>query len=146
MEFEFKMEIDRNVHKRVSLCLADFDPALFDRGQGSIPRMGDQACFSYPSRDLDKSDLSNLLLFVTPGVETRADLPDALPTSDWIHAAVQVRADGETSLVINRERVATSKVLLPTTPLHQWNLIVDGDAVGTRLFIRSLNIWPEVRY
>ena len=63
---------------------------------------------------------------MSPGVETRVNLPDALPTSGWTHMAIQIRADGEPSLVVNRERVATSPVLLETTPLQQWNIRPGG--------------------
>lgn len=74
------------------------------------------------------------------------NLPDALPTSGWTHVAIQARPDGESSLVINRKRVVASLILLPTTPSHQWTLVVEGDAVGTEVLVRNLNIRREVRY
>jgi hypothetical protein len=146
VELEFRMEIDRDVHQRLSLSIRDFDPDDLDRQKGTFPRGEIAARVAYPARDLKKLDLSELSLLVSPSVETRVRIPDALPTGDWTHVALQIRADGESSMVVNRQRVATSPVLLNTTPAHQWNLVLEGDAVGTRLFIRNLNIWPEVRY
>jgi hypothetical protein len=146
VEFEFRMEMNRNVHQRFSLSVWDFDPTDFDRGEGRVLGGGASARVAYPSRDLEKHDPSDIRLMVSPGVETRVNLPEALPSSGWTHLAIQVRADGEVSLVVNRERVGTSPVLLNTVPIHRWNLVLEGDAVGTRLFFRNLNIWPEVRY
>jgi hypothetical protein len=145
-EYEFKMELNRDVHQSVSLCLRDMDPDRFDRANGISVQSGETVCFRYPARELEKLDPSEAVLFLTPGVETRVKLPDALPTSEWTHVAIQVRADGESSLVVNHERVATSPILLPTIPRYQWTLIVEGDAVGTEVLVRNLNIWHEVRY
>ncbi len=145
-ELEFKLEINRDVHQNLNLCLRDTDLAAFDRGNGVIQYDADLLCFLYPSRELDKRDPSDISFRVAPGGEIRVNLPDALPTSGWTHVAIQVRPDGEPSLVINRERVATSPILLPTTPSHQWTVVVEGDAVGTEVLVRNLNIWREVRY
>ena len=145
-EYEFKMEVNRDVHQHVHLCLRDVDPARFDRVSGRSEWNGESLCFHYPAREFEKRDPSESALFLTPGVETRVRLPDALPTSEWTHVAIQVRADGESSLVVNHERVATSPILLPTIPGHQWAIVIYGAAVGTEVLVRNLNIWREIRY
>jgi len=146
VEYEFKMELNRDVHQHVTLCLRDTDPARIDRGRGAYEGLGEAICFLYPSREFDRMDPSEATLQATPGVETRVKLPGALPTSEWTHVAIQVRADGEASLVVNHERVATSPVLLHTSPRYQWTVSIDGDAMGTELLVKNLNIWLEVRY
>jgi hypothetical protein len=146
VEFEFRMALTEDVHQNVSLCLRDTSPLEFDPGSGTHRPTGEIVCLLYPSREFEKLNPSEVSLRTTPGVETRARIPEALPTQGWTHIALQVRPDGETSLVVDRERVATSPVLLTTQPKYQWTLLVDGDAVGTELFIRDLNIWREIRY
>jgi hypothetical protein len=146
IEYEFKMELTRDVHQNVSLCLRDLDPARIDAEKGLYSEVGEVLCFMYPSREFRKLDPSDISFRVTPGVETRVRVPTALPTAGWTHIAIQVRADGGCSLVVNRQRVATSPILLPTNPRVQWTVAVDGDAVGTELLVRNLNIWREVRY
>lgn len=81
-------------------------------------------------------DPSEVSLSVLQGAGKRVRVPDALPTSDRAHLAIQVRADGECTLVVNRERVATSLILLPTIPREQWTLVIEGDAVGTEIFVK----------
>ncbi len=146
VELEFKMRVDRDVHQNLGLCLSDSDPRDLHLESGAIPGTGEVLCARYPAREFEKMDLSELYLQITPGVESRVRVPEALPTTGWTHLAIQVRADGECSLVVNRERVATSPILLPITPMNRWTVIVEGDAVETEVFIRDLNIWREVRY
>jgi hypothetical protein len=146
IEIEFRMEVTRDVHQNLNLCLRDSNPAQFDLGTGAYREQGEMLCARYPSREFEKIDLSELSFSVTPGVESRVRVPDALPTSGWTHLAIQVRPDGECSLVVNRERVVTSPILLPTTPVNQWTMVIEGDAIGTEVFVRDLTIWKEVRY
>jgi hypothetical protein len=146
VEYEFKMELNRDVHQNISLCVRALDLERFDPTTGVFPAGGETLCFAYPSREFQKMDPSEVSLLATPGVETRVPLPDVLPTSGWTHVALQIMADGECSLVINRERVATSPRRIHTGSRFPWTVVVDGDAVGTEVYVRNLNIWREVRY
>jgi len=146
VEYEFKMEVDRDVHQNVSLCLRDTDPFTIDREQGTYGPTGEVVCFLYPSREMEKMDLSEVRLYVTPGSETLVGVPEDLPSAEWTHVAIQIRADGEPSLVINGQRVATSPIRIEMEPRFQWSVVIDGDAVGTDLLIRNLSVWREVRY
>jgi len=146
VEYEFKMEVNRDVHQNVSLCLRDTDPFRLDRRQGTYGPSGEVVCFLYPSREFEKMDLSEVRLYVTPGAEDLVRLPGDLPSTEWTHVAIQVRADGEPSLVINRRRVATSPIRIEMQPRFQWSVVIDGDAVGTDLLVRNLSVWREVRY
>ncbi|MBT8396744.1 MAG: AAA family ATPase [Gemmatimonadetes bacterium] len=146
VEYEFKMELTADVHQNVRLCLRDLDRESINVEVGTLGEAGEIICFLYPSREFGKLDPAEAYLRITPGVETLARVPEDLPTSDWTHVAIQVRADGECSLVINRKRVATSPILVPTRPHAHWTVSIDGDAVDTEVFIRNLNIWREVRY
>jgi hypothetical protein len=103
-------------------------------------------CFLYPAREFEKMNPSQVRLYVTPGSENLVEVPEALPTPGWTHVAIQVRADGEPSLVINRQRVATAPIRIRTTPRYQWSAVIDGDAVGTQPMVRNFGVWREVRY
>jgi hypothetical protein len=60
--------------------------------------------------------------------------------------ALQVRADGEATLVLDGQRVATNPVLLQTQPGQEWTLVLQGDAVMSEIFVRNLAVWPGERY
>jgi DNA-binding SARP family transcriptional activator len=146
VEFEFKMEVNREVHQNVSLCLRDTDPQRVDVAQGLFGPGEEVVCFLYPAREFEKMNPSQVRLYVTPGSENLVEVPEALPTPGWTHVAIQVRADGEPSLVINRQRVATAPIRIRTTPRYQWSAVIDGDAVGTQPMVRNFGVWREVRY
>ena len=146
IEMEFKMDLNRDVHQNLSMCLKDVDMERIVEGVGTTWGEGEEVCFFYPAREMAKLNPSEVSLQMTPGFEARDEVPASLPSSGWTHVALQIRADGEPSLVINRERVLTSPILLPTVPRGQWTIKLRGDAVGTELFVRNLNIWQEVRY
>ena len=146
VEYEFKMEVDRDVHQNISLCLRDTDPKRIDRKQGTYGPSGEVVCFLYPSREFEKMDLSEVRLYVTPGAEILPEVPGDLPSTEWTHVAIQIRADGEPTLVINRRKVATSPIRIEMEPRFQWSVVIDGDAVGTDLLVRNFSIWREVRY
>jgi len=146
VEFEFRMELTEDVHQNIGLCLRDVDPDAFDLESGSHLGSGESLCFLYPAREHEKMDPSDVSFIVSPGVEKRAHLPEALPSSDWTHVAIQVRLDGESNLVVNRERVTTSPILLSTDPTFQWTVTIDADAVGTEVLVRNFNIWRGIRY
>lgn len=146
IELDFRIEISEDVHQHLQLCLKDADPEKVHRDSGTLPDQGENLCFIYPSREHQKMDPSQVSMEVTPSVENRVRLPEDLPTSGWTHAALQVRPDGEASLVINRQRVATSPIRLSTVPHTRWTVVLDGDAVGTDVFVRDFAIWREVRY
>ena len=146
IEVEFQMELTRDVHQNVGLCLQDQDFDNEEIGTGALWGAGEEICIRYPSREMEKLDPTEVSLLVTPGVEILAQAPESLPPKRWTHLAIQVRPDGECSLVVDRERVGTCPIRIPTTPVAQWTVKLDGDAVGTDLYVRSLNIWTEVRY
>ena len=146
VELEFQMELTGVLHQNLRLCLHDYDFTRLDLELGVFLGQGDSLCLGYPAREMAKLDRSELSLMVSPGVETRARVPESLPTSGWTHVAIQVRADGECSLVVNRERVATCPIHLRTDALHRWTVKLSGDAVGTEVYVRNLNIWRNVRY
>jgi len=146
VEMEFRLRPTRNVFQKIALCLADADPGSVDAtvGQAAIRRRA--ACFVYPAEILARFDPRNVALGVSPGYLTVVDVPEVLPTDDWVHVALQVRADGDVSLYLDHAFVARSPVRLPTEPLSQWVVFLDGEAVGTEVLVRNLAVWPEPRY
>jgi len=146
VEVEFRMDMTRNVHQNFRLCLADLHLEEVQADSFYFPRVRQQACFAFPFREHEKMDPAEASLMVGGTAEERVRLPDALPPGGWTHVAVQVRADGQVALVVNRNVVAVSPLKLRMHPYERWTVSLEGDAVGTDLFARNLAIWPEVRY
>ena len=140
------MAPSRDVHQNFHLCLADLDREAMDRDLGRFPRVYQEACFHYPSREFEKMDPAEASFLVGDGAEERVRLPGVLPPMDWTHVAIQVRADGQVGLVVDRKVVAVSPLRLRIRPDRSWTVTVQGDAVGTDLLARNLTIWRELRY
>ena len=81
-----------------------------------------------------------------PGRTRTLRIPGILPSEDWVHMALQVRADGEASLVLDRQPVGSSPATLRMDDAGPWFLLIQGDAVGTEIYVRNLAIWPGERY
>jgi len=146
VEMEFRMNLNRDVHQWIALCLADVDLAEIPLEAGNLTETGEQACFMFPSREYEKMNPAEAALTVIPGTENRIRLPHLLPPSNWTHVALQLRADGQVTLVVDRQPVATNPIHIHTQPKHQWTVLVEGSAVGTEIFVRNLNIWRGIRY
>lgn len=108
--------------------------------------VGQDICFRYPAREFEKLDPTEISLRLQPGVESFFHLPETPSGRDWIHAGIQVRADGEVSLIINREKVAVSPIRIRTQPKAWWVLFLGAKAVETEVQVRNLTIWREPRY
>jgi hypothetical protein len=146
VEWELKLEPTREVHQNFQLCLRDFaadDEAL----ELAVFRAVNQAvCFLYPAREFEKLDWAEGTMTLGLGAETLIRSQELLPPRDWVHMALQVRADGQLSFVLNRRVVAISSVHMRAQALHVWRLTLGGDAVDSEVFLRNLSIWPETRY
>ena len=145
VEFEFKLAVTEPVHQNLGLCLRDIDWGKSDLESGALYTTG-EACIAYPAQEHAKMDPSEVAVVVAPGRELHVEVPDVLPSDDWVHMALQIRADGETSLVVNRQPVGVNPVDLQTDPRLEWHVILFGTVVGTELYMRNLTVWPGERY
>ncbi len=145
VELEFRLHLTRTVHQSVYLCLKDIDPDLYrvEEHAGSLSR--EDVCFRYPRDEFQKLDPREGSFLIRSGLERPVRVPDVFPPEEWTHVAIQVRADGEVSLVVDREVVARSAVRIDTDPDNQWALMITGNAVEARPMIRNLTIWRELR-
>ena len=146
IEFEFRIELTRDVHQSIELCLRDTDLPESEMDAEALYAVGQNICFRYPAREFEKLDPTEFSLKLQPGVESLFHLPETPSGHDWIHAGIQLRADGEVSLVVNREKVAVSPIRIRTQPRAEWVLVLGGKAVETELQLRNLTIWREPRY
>ncbi len=145
VEMEFRFELTRSVHQNFGFCLRDVDLEQSDLAAGTTAIRA-QACVHYPARDLQKFDPSEVSISTTPGLVRDVRVPEVLPTGDWIHIALQVRVDGVATIVLNRERIASAPVTLQNLETGKFHLVIQGDAVGTEVFVRNLTVWPGERY
>jgi hypothetical protein len=145
VEMEFRISLTRDVHQNFGFCIQDVDHGK-SRLETGVLAYESGACVHYPAEEFQKMDPSQLSLITSPGPLKMVRVPDALPSDDWVHIALQVRADGDVSLVVDRERIASAPVTLQALPGKDWYLVVQGDAVGTELYVRNLSIWPGERY
>ena len=69
-----------------------------------------------------------------------------LRLTDWVHLALQVRADGATSIFLNRELVHEAAERMDVDGGRLWRIDVSGASVDTELRIRNLSLWRGERY
>ena len=146
IEMEFLLKPNRNVFQRFNICLADLDVGAAAASVEFMSNWNRAACVQYPAQILARFDPRQAALQVVPGLRIVVDAPQVFPTDEWVHAAIQIRADGEVSLYLNHRLAAVSPVKLLTEPTNQWVVVLDGEAVGTELLVRNLAVWPEPRY
>ncbi|MGD2123481.1 MAG: AAA family ATPase [Gemmatimonadota bacterium] len=145
IEMEFRISLTRDVHQNFGFCLQDIDRRRSDLETGALV-FENGSCVHYPALEFQKLDPTELALGTHPGPLQMVRVPEDLPSDDWVHIALQVRADGYTSLVINRRRVGSAPVLLKSHEGKDWFLLLQGDAVGTELYVRNLSVWRGERY
>jgi hypothetical protein len=145
IEMEFRLVVTRDVHQNFGFCIQDVDASRSNLETGVLA-FGSGACVHYPAQEFQKLDPAQVAVITSPGPLKLARVPEALPSEDWVHIALQVRADGDVSLVVDRQRVASAPVTLQALPAKDWYLVIQGDALGTELYVRNLSIWPGERY
>ncbi len=146
VEWEFHLDPTRNVHQSLGVCLRKADPGEVRPDGSDLGSGRPSACFRYPAGELAHFDSNEAVLEVSPSVSTWIRRPDLIPAKEWTAVALQVRADGEVSLFLDREHVATSPVDLSTGDDGPWLLLLTGKSVGSDVLVRDLVIWEELRY
>jgi DNA-binding SARP family transcriptional activator len=74
------------------------------------------------------------------------DVGDALLSGRWLHFAVQIHPDGHKSLVLDRRRVATSRLREPEHADREWRVCLRGAGDGAPVVVRNLRVWKGVVY
>jgi len=109
--------------------------------------MRQETCFRYPSGSLSTFDPAKGTLEVAPGFPRMdMDLSPHLPTDNWTHAALQMRADGTLTLLVNRTPVATSPLRMRNGPDTEWRVMLLGSSWETEALVRDFTLWEEPRY
>jgi hypothetical protein len=139
VEMDFRMPLNGHRAQRFQVCLMDVplaNQAVQQVDYESLPIMG-RACLMHP----DSRDGGEAITLWAGFATQRLRLPQHLPSDDWIHVALQVRGDGEVTLVVNREPVARAVVRLSSEPDSQWRIVLLGAPYGSELLVRQLRVW-----
>ena len=154
VEVEFRLALTRHDKQWFRLCLVDsalpHAPTDFDapglEWEGLSPRQA--PCIRYPLDQFARMEDDGVEIQVQRGFGNhRAPAPGLLPSDDWVHLALQLRADGELSVWVEREHVFTGPVHLDTAPETGWRVAILGASYETELFVRDLRVrdGPQLR-
>jgi len=149
LELEFRLPLtDRRDRQRLMVCLKE--EAMEAKGGGiplPHPRPRLDVCFRWPGDQLAKrrTDRATLILGRWGG-QKEVDVGPWLPSSDWTHLALQLRADGALSVFLDRELAHRSDVVLPVEPQARVHVRLGGASVDTRLLIRDVVLWRGERF
>ncbi|MDX1394764.1 MAG: BTAD domain-containing putative transcriptional regulator [Gemmatimonadota bacterium] len=137
LDFEFSFAPTRSEHGRLNVCLRD--PVL---GAGAAPpgRVREQACFTYPARELEKFDPGRARLMSAQGVYRDVELAPR-PVGEWLRVTVEVRPDGAPALWLEGELVATGAVRLQGTDRSTWRVVLSGSSAEPPLLVRNVALW-----
>ncbi len=146
-EVEFRLPLTRRDKQFFFLCLVEVQlptQGTFERRELPTPQ---EACLRYPRGLLSSFDPTRGTFTVAAGFpQMVVDLSDHLPTDDWTHAALQMRADGTLTVLVNRTPVATSPLRLRNTADTEWRVALYGSSWETEALIRNFTLWDEPRY
>lgn len=139
LEMRVRYRMTRSDRQRWDLCLlsSDADTVLLSAERYS--------CLVYPLGELAKLDRARAALSrqgVLPRVLDTGDLGD----DQWHHVALQVRADGETSVVVDRQVVLVTRDAFPIRADLDWRVGIHGHAVDTEMYVRDVTLWEGIRY
>lgn len=146
-EVEFRLPLTRRDKQFFYLCLVEVQlptHGTFERRE--LPKR-QEACLRYPRGLLSTFDPTRGTFAVASGFpQVAVDLSASLPTDEWTHAALQMRADGTLTVLVNRTPVATSPLRLRNTADTEWRVALYGSSWETEALIRNFTLWDEPRY
>lgn len=107
-------------------------------------------CLTYPNHQGSRSivDRSTVRLnnILPPNVYFTLPEPIPLENKEWVHLVLQLRADGELRVLVDRVLVGTYPFLFRNEPETRWRVGIFGAAVETESFVRNLMAWDGSRY
>lgn len=147
-EVEFRLALTRSDKQWFFFCLVDAQlPDQEAIEHRNLVNHNQEACFRYPHGLLSTFDGTRGTFEISSGFPTvSVDLSAYLPTDDWTHVALQMRADGTLTLLVNRTPVATSPLRLRNTADTEWRVAMYGSSWETEALIRNFTLWDEPRY
>ena len=147
-ELEFRLPLSRVDRQTLRLCLMEGD--VPDSPGAPVEwydlSLQQRVCFRYPGGNLAEFDpevarWENHLIPPLP-----IEVGNHLPTDDWVHLALQLRADGEVSAHLNGELAGRFPVRVRNDPDTHWRIGIFGHSVDTEGHVRNLAVWPGMRY
>ncbi|MGW8268060.1 MAG: Ig-like domain-containing protein, partial [Longimicrobiales bacterium] len=146
LELEFRLRLWRTDRQRIAICLWEDRPGVTDPAGIPTPPLN-QFCFHYPSAEQLKfrEDLGRFVSGPLSG-DREFSVAPYLPSDDWVHVALQVRADGATSLFLDRQLAVKPSTRLRLVSEREWVIGLYGSSVDTDLRIRNLILWRGERY
>lgn len=145
LEFEFKLPLHRADRERIGVCLFEDSPSYSTRP--SVRRPSNRLCLNYPSAEQSKFRSDLALVWSGPQTERlERSVSPALPSDDWVHLALQIRADGKTSILLERSLWVPTDGRVTIDPEKLWRIEFHGPSVDTQLLIRNVTVWRGERY
>ncbi len=147
-EIEFLLPLTRIDRQDVRFCLMDSE--ISSETDETIEwfdlALRQFVCFRYPGGDLAQFDpgKAGWINHLMGGIPI--DVGEHLPSDDWVHLAIQLRADGELSTFLNGEFVSRFPVRVRNDAEVRWRLGIFGHSVDTEVHVRNLALWPGMRY
>ncbi len=141
LEAEIRMPVDRPAGQWFNLSLNAYEhPPGADGGLPPV-RSGGTVGFGYPYGEgpkfrADRATLGSRVI----------DVSEVFPTDDWVHVALQMRADGTVSLFLDRQHVADWPLRLANRLGTRWYVRVEATVEGTEALLRNLVLYPGMRY
>lgn len=147
VEFELRMPLTSRERQSFDFGLVAAEPpadteAAHTYSQWSVDY---DLHLGYPAYKLQKWSDRTLRFFSRAGEDRVVEIPADVDFSQWVHVAIQVRADGMASLWLDRRKVAEIPMPLDFLDRPLRPVILAG-TVGTEGFIRDFAWWTEARY
>jgi hypothetical protein len=145
LEADFWMgPFQRDDRNRIMVCLLDGDPGPDPANTGDwVVRQN--ACAQWPAGEGIDFDPGAIVLLAGPRGIGAVPTDTLLTTARWQRLAVQIRPDGELSVLVNDSLVAVHPRSLKNDSTVRWHARVIGHSVDNMLLMRDLTLWEELR-
>jgi DNA-binding SARP family transcriptional activator len=108
------------------------------------------SCLMYPHYEASGAVLDRTRVFLDNllirGISLPLPEPIPLESREWVHVALQLRADGELQAFVDRKLVGTSPFPLRNDREIGWRVGIFGAALETESYVRNLVVWGGIRY
>lgn len=149
LELEFRLPLTaRRDRQHLQVCLLEESAFLPDEASAGVAsRSGPRFCFRVPEGELQKRRRDRAQLWLGNNLKRAViDVGSRFPSDDWVHLALQLRADGLASVFLHRELAYTSSLRIPVEAGGRWRIELSGAAVDTELLVRHLVLWRGERF
>jgi len=146
LELEVKLTLtDRTDRQRFRVCMQEPGDASEDL-ETLTSGTHWETCFEYPRGELSRRRRDRALYQGgSPRIIEVIPLGSPLSPDEWHHLAIQVRADGNASVFLDRELLHTASVYASPSEDDRWRIVLMGAAVDTELLFRNITVWRGLR-